>query len=99
MSQTEVNQKEQTPYETLLSPFPLHKLSIRQRNPDQICTGANTLLELDGMPLKGVTFLKLEIKSAKVAKVLLEMVMNLDEIEAQIGELEVRSLGKAPRLK
>lgn len=71
--------------------MPLHKLSIRQRRPDQICTGANTLLELDGVPLKGVTFLKLEIKATKIAKVLVEVVVNLDEITAQIGELEIRA--------
>lgn len=66
-------------------PISLHKLSIRTRNPDGILTGANAQLELDGQPLKGVTFLKLEIKAGKVAKLTLEMVTALDQIYCEVG--------------
>lgn len=57
------------------------KLRISNRCPDQISTGANTTVELDGQKLGGVTFLKIELKPKKVAKVTIEMCVSLDDIE------------------
>jgi hypothetical protein len=58
-----------------------HKLSIKNKQPGTLSTGANTLIELDGKPLRGVTFLKLECKPANVVKVTMEMYA---EVEAEI---------------
>jgi hypothetical protein len=58
----------------------VHKLTIKNKegNETKLTTGANVMLELDDKPLKGVKFLKLELKAANVAKVLMEMYVNLN---------------------
>lgn len=59
----------------------VHKLHIRNKNPDILSHGANTEVLLDGQPLKGVTFLKLEYKPTKLTKVTIEMYVRA-EVEA-----------------
>lgn len=68
----------------------LPKLVIKQKNPEAMFTGANTIVELDGKELKGITFLKIEVKGGRVGKVLLELVANVEMAEATLGHLEVR---------
>lgn len=57
------------------------KIRISNKKPGEISTGANTQIELDGQKLAGVTFLKLELKPGKVAKVTIEMCVSVDDIE------------------
>lgn len=59
----------------------LSKIHISNKNPGEISTGANTQIEIDGNPLKGVTYLKIEVKPGKVAKITMEMVVSIDDIE------------------
>lgn len=58
------------------------KIEIRQKegSEDQIMTGANTQILLDGKPLKGVTGVKFEVNARGVAKVTLEMYANVKVI-------------------
>ena len=62
------------------------KIRISNKNPGNYLTGANTLVELDGQLLSGVTFLKVELKPGKLAKVTVEMVVDIDclEIDANL---------------
>lgn len=60
-----------------------HKLSIKNKNPGSISTGANTEVYLDGERLNGVSFIKLEFKSHKITKVLLEMYVEA-EVESDV---------------
>lgn len=65
--------------------LPTHVISIKQKNPDQVLTGANCEILLDGKPLKGVTFLKLELKPNRIAKCTIEMVGSLGELECPMA--------------
>lgn len=65
------------------------KLTIKQKRPGEPLTGANAVLELDGKPLRAVTYCKIELKAGKLGKVLIEFVPEI-EFEAEIGELEMR---------
>ena len=60
-----------------------HKLSIKNKKPGSISTGANTEVYLDDQRLNGVSFIKLEFKSNKIAKVLLEMYVEA-EVESDV---------------
>lgn len=66
----------------------LHKISIRNKNPNQILTGANCLLELDGKPFKGVTSLLLSVKANGVARIRVEMLADL-ETDFILGDLQM----------
>jgi hypothetical protein len=57
----------------------LHKLQIKnkQNAEGQISKGANMEVLIDGQPLKGVTFIKFEVKACKVAKVMIEMLADV----------------------
>jgi hypothetical protein len=56
-------------------------LKVRNKKPG-ITTGANTEVTLDGKPLTNISFLKIEIRARKVAKVMMEMYVEVDaEIE------------------
>jgi len=57
------------------------KISIKNRSPGTISTGANTVVEIDGKPLPGITFLKIEIKPKGLAKVTLECIVDIDCLE------------------
>jgi hypothetical protein len=54
------------------------KITIRNKHPDSVSTGANTEILLNGMPLPSVSFVKIEIKAKKIAKVMLEMYANVE---------------------
>ncbi len=58
-----------------------HKLTIKSKNPEEISTGANTEVLLDGKPLKLVKFMKLEFHSRRITKVQIEMFVDLDQID------------------
>jgi hypothetical protein len=53
-------------------------LKIRNKNPGSISTGANTIVELDGRKLGNVSFIKIDIKARKVAKVTMELFAEVD---------------------
>ena len=68
-----------------------HKLTVRSKDPNKIMTGANTIVELDGKPLNYVTFFKFECKPKGVAKVTLEMLVEVEidgTVELQEKEQE-----------
>lgn len=56
-------------------------MKIFNKYPGNVSTGPNTVIELDGKPLSGVTFLKIELKPAKIAKVTIEMMVEMESIE------------------
>ena len=69
------------------------KLKIYNKNPGTISTGANTVVELDGNKLPLVSFLKLEIKPRGVAKLTVEMYVDVDvEIEQELLHTTTRTL-------
>jgi len=59
------------------------KLTIRNRpgTEGRISTGSNTEVLLDGTPIRGASFVKIECKAAKVTKVVIEM---FAEVEAEV---------------
>lgn len=57
------------------------KIRVSNKNPGSLSTGANTQVELDGQKIGGITYLKIEIKPAKVVKVTMEMYVSIDDIE------------------
>jgi hypothetical protein len=72
------------------------KLTVRNKAPGTISTGANTEVLLDGQPLKGVSFLKFEFKPAKVIKVVLEMYC---EVEVETDVQFTSEMPKVPTVK
>lgn len=64
-----------------MSQTKVSKIRISNKKPGEISTGANTQIELDGQKLSGVTFLKIELKPGRVAKVSMEMCVSIDDIE------------------
>ena len=58
--------------------MPFHKLSVKCKDPEKPLTGMNAIVTLDGVEMKGLTFLKLELKPNKIAKILIEMVASVD---------------------
>jgi hypothetical protein len=69
----------------------LSKLTVRNRPgaEGRITTGANVELLLDGEPLKGATYCKIELKTGKTAKVTVEYIAEIDaEVFAELGESE-----------
>ena len=82
-----------------MSQAKFHKLSIRQKpgTEGQVSQGSNTLVELDGKPLKGVKFLKAEFHSRRLTKVSIDMYVELGEVDAFLDlepELIGESIGK-----
>ena len=67
------------------------KLSIRNRAgaEDALSVGANMIVLLDGVPVKGCTFVKFEVKAKGLAKVYLEMYATV-EVDANV---EVQQVG------
>ena len=61
----------------------VHKIQIRNKRPGEVQTGASTQLLLDGKPFRGVTFIKFEAKAKGVAKVLVELLADV-EIDADL---------------
>ena len=74
-----------------------HKILVRNKNPGTISKGANTVVELDGKPIKMCTFFKMEVKPKGLTKVIIELYADV-EFEGQV-ELEERSVdGKVVKI-
>jgi hypothetical protein len=76
-----------------MSQTKIPKLKIRNKEPGRISKGANTIVTLDDVALLTVSFLKIEIKAAKLAKVTMEMYVDLDielDTEPDIKEVKLR---------
>lgn len=73
------------------------KISIKNRTPGQISTGANTIVEIGGKPMPGLTFLKIEIKPNGIAKVTMECCVDIDCLELD-SDLKLVSQKTEPKL-
>lgn len=79
-----------------MSQTKVSKISIRPRTGTEntISTGANTMVYLDDQPIRGATFVKIEVGARKVAKVMIELFAVVDaEIYAQLEESTKRKTG------
>lgn len=70
-------------------------LKVRPKDPNGAPTGANTVVELDGVPLKTASFVKIELHARRVHKVLIELYTHVD-IEV-MGELTTKSVDLAKK--
>jgi hypothetical protein len=75
----------------------ISKLCIKNRAPGTISTGANTEVTLDGQPVRGVTFLKIEVKPKNILKVTMEMYCEV-EVEADV-QLEQTTINPDEEVK
>lgn len=68
-----------------MSQTKMQKLSIRNRKDEEgkLSKGANMIVELDGVPVRGATFVKFEVKAGGIAKVMIEMFAEV-EVEANV---------------
>ena len=75
-----------------MSQTKLHSIKVRQKpgTEGKLSTGINTEIFLDGMPLRGVSFLKFEFKPSKPTKIQLEVLAHVEEIE---GNHEIDTSG------
>lgn len=76
----------------------LSKLTVRQRPGTEhtLMSGSNTQVFLDGVLIKGATFLKFEVKAAKTAKVTIEMVASIDiDVNVDLEEKPPKDSGLA----
>ena len=74
----------------------MQKLTIRNRpgKEGEVSHGANTEILLDGHPMKGVSFIKIECKPAKITKVMIEMYVEVDaEIYSKLTKEEPKRQG------
>lgn len=55
-----------------------HKISLKNRAPGKISTGANTRLLLDGKPLKSVKSVTIKAHARKLTTVIIEMYADVD---------------------
>jgi len=67
----------------------VHKLKIFNRSPGNISTGYNTVIELDGKPLKGAVSIKFEARANSISKVFVELLADV-EIDADVESILVR---------
>ena len=67
-----------------------HKILVKNKNPGTISTGANTVVELDGKPIKYGTFFKMEVKPKGLVKVTIELYADVEfEGEVELVERQV----------
>lgn len=74
-----------------MSQSKVQKITIRNRPgaEGKITSGGNTQVLLDGVPIRGATFVKFEVHAAKLAKVTVEMFAEVEmEIEAELEKHE-----------
>lgn len=75
-----------------------HKLKVYSSEPNQVSKGSNTKVELDGNPVKGVSFLKVEFDARKVTKVTMDLYVSEiaidDVLFAHTPELDQLQDGK-----
>ena len=72
------------------------KVTIRNRKDAEgkVSHGSNTVVEIDGIPVPGCTFVKIECKPTKMTKVVLEMYAEVDaETYANLPEAEPKKKG------
>lgn len=55
------------------SKLDLHTFEIKQRDPKGLLHGANTLLLMDGKPVKGATRVTVEVGAKEVGKITIEL--------------------------
>lgn len=84
MSQTE------NPYAGTKRKYSLLQIRNRPEARDQLTTGANVEFVLNGQKLPNLTFAKLEFKPRNVAKVTLEMLVEV-EVDVQVESLKTTS--------
>lgn len=53
-------------------------LKIKTKNPDGPPTGANVLVELDGVPLRTANFVKIECHARRVHRITLELYSHVE---------------------
>lgn len=73
------------------------KFTIRNKEPGTLSKGANTVIELNGKAIPGVTFLKLEIKPKNIARLTLEMLVSIDDVELD-ADLKLVGIKNNPKL-
>jgi hypothetical protein len=77
-----------------MSQSKVQKITIRNRPGAEGKTtcGSNTQVLLDGVPIRGASFVKFEVHAAKMAKVTIEMFAEVElEIEAELEKHEKES--------
>ncbi len=52
----------------------LHTFEIKQRDPEGMLHGANTLLLMDGKPVKGATKVTVEVGAREIGKITIELI-------------------------
>lgn len=75
-----------------MSESKFHRIKVCNRSgaEDQITTGFNTQIFIDGILLKGVKSIKIEVATGEVAKVTIEMVGIVDlEVNSELDEPKV----------
>lgn len=68
--------------------YKYHKFRISSKEPGKILTGATTQLFLDGQPIKGCKSLNLNIEAKGLAILTLQLFVDMDECDFEIGRLE-----------
>ena len=81
-----------------MSQSAMHKVAIRNKAPGTISTGANTELTIDGIPMRCVSFVKIEIKARNVAKMTMEMYVDIEDIQLDTP-LEVTKIRAVDKIK
>ena len=76
----------------------VHKVVIRNREPGQISKGANTTVLIDGIPIPYVSFIKLEIKAGNVAKLTMDMYVDIENVEIDTP-LELTHVSSIEKIK
>lgn len=78
-----------------------HKLKVFNKAPGTLSTGFNTAVELDGKPLKKVTFLKFEVHPKRLTKVIIEILadveVDIDGVDPTISEMSRDGMSQTRR--
>lgn len=70
--------------------FKPHKITIKNKVPGTILTGLNAQVLLDGKPINGITFMKVELKPGKVAKIILELVSDVEIVDTIFEDIALK---------
>lgn len=73
-----MSQTDEKPAQAKSAQFPVLTIRNKPGTEGRVTTGANVQVELDGKKIPMLSFLKFELKPAKVAKVVMEMYVQLD---------------------
>jgi hypothetical protein len=68
------------------------KLKIYNKKPGQISSGSNTAIEVDGKLLPHVTFIKIELKPNKLAKVTMELLLDMESVDLEVESSTLKCL-------